>query len=724
MPDPLRESGSREAQPGAGSRSAIGNNGHSAGNIARRVWTRSIRDRVLTVAATVLAFSVGFAAWRFYSEWRLGRIELTNGGDPLVAQVLPEQGDDPIGEPFDLVTRTTLALPAGDYRLRVHGVGRLGRTFRFAVNQGETQTHAVSLDEGRLLGGEPIPQFGGQPKLEPEPRPFARVTAVVELVPGKCDVAEWNGKAMIRRDGLTGKPVWDSSQSTEHLEPKRDPTTWLRVVTDHWTPRLVEPAVDLDGDSTGDLVWMVQNVPAFLAMSGKDGSMLWNYTAALDGPGGPQPEGPLLPGPNRPAARYGSVVGMPATADVDQDGTPDLIATMTFLEMPAEIKRRIALRAAGQGRANQNERALVRRIIQAISGRTGRLLWSYAVDPTFATYSHPSWGWPATLALARPHKMVSYLNGSRLIALEPATGKLQTGSIDVGFVPVRPVQFADLTGDGQPEILALGAAQAANPQTLAAIELGTGRALWVEPVRASYEAPFDQTTPPDWPLVVDLDGDGRSEVVVPDSGPMANADGYQGIRALDGRSGQTRWVRPMCPRTKGADGLYQVARAPDLDHDGVSDLVTTSIFLGRYPISSHVGGPRSRSGSMSTLFRERMAVHSGGGMWILRRTRPRSSGRCTGGVAAPMVGRSWRSLSAGSIPSSAWRPRRKEGLSSTWRPRRVAKCPRPSDCTGPAQPTWTAMACPISGVKPTMSCGRSAARRLKLARLGLVCRRP
>ena len=58
-------------------------------------------------------------------------------------QVLDESGEEPIGEPVDLVTESTLALPDGDYRLRVNGVGRLGRTYRFAVNRGETIAHAA-----------------------------------------------------------------------------------------------------------------------------------------------------------------------------------------------------------------------------------------------------------------------------------------------------------------------------------------------------------------------------------------------------------------------------------------------------------------------------------------------------------------------------------------------------------------------------------------------------
>ncbi len=58
-----------------------------------------------------------------------------------MAQVLRESSDEPLADPFPVMARLDLALPAGEYRLRVHGVGRLGRTYRFAVNRGETQTH-------------------------------------------------------------------------------------------------------------------------------------------------------------------------------------------------------------------------------------------------------------------------------------------------------------------------------------------------------------------------------------------------------------------------------------------------------------------------------------------------------------------------------------------------------------------------------------------------------
>ena len=70
---------------------------------------------------------------------------------------------------------------------------------------------------------------------------------------------------------------------------------------------------------------------------------------------------------------------------------------------------------------------------------------------------------------------------------------------------------------------------------------------------------------------------------------MVPGDGYRGVQLIDGPSGRTRWIRRMRPETKAGDGLIQVLDAPYLDQDGVRDLITTSFFLGRYPISNHEG---------------------------------------------------------------------------------------------------------------------------------------
>ena len=43
----------------------------------------------------------------------------------------------------------------------------------------------------------------------------------------------------------------------------------------------MEPAIDLDGDGTRDALAVIGNENAFFAVSGQDGSMLWNYAAEL-----------------------------------------------------------------------------------------------------------------------------------------------------------------------------------------------------------------------------------------------------------------------------------------------------------------------------------------------------------------------------------------------------------------------------------------------------------
>ena len=203
--------------------------------------------------------------------------------------------------------------------------------------------------------------------------------------------------------------------------------------------------------------------------------------------------------------------------------------------------------------------------------------------------SYPAWTHTATAVAGRTSTVVAYLDGTHWLQLDPATGRPRGQPLDLGFLPARPLQYADLDSDGEPEILALD--QSAAFASVVAFATGTGRKIWEVPLKTKFEALFGQGPPPDWPLVVDLDGDGRSEIAVPVVGPMSPGDGYRGVQLIDGASGRLRWVRPMRPETKGGDGLLQILDAPDLDHDGVRDLVTTSFFLGRYPTSPNEGRP-------------------------------------------------------------------------------------------------------------------------------------
>ncbi len=569
---------------------------------------KAIRTAAAFVASVVLLDLIGVAAWRTYSESRLGRIVLTNDGPTMTVQVLDEPGREPIGEPVVVFRKSTLTLPDGDYRLQVNQEGRLGRTYRLAVNRGETIAHWLSLDEGRLLGRDPVEYpFMGRDRPREEPMPFALVTVALELTPGKADIVEVTGRTIIRRDGASGEPVWDAANPRSPHDPGRDPALWLRRIGPNAVGfSFFEPAMDLDGDGIRDVLAVLDVSPAFLALSGKDGSMLWNFVPEHDGPGGPQPEGPVLPGPVHQASREGRLIGRPTVGDVDADRVPDLIATMSLQEFPEEAEQR------GGNSPTSRRRNFTRRVVQAISGRSGRSLWTFPIDPYFTNIAVEYRNQPAVLTRGR-HSSVAIVDGSRWIGLDPATGRPKAGPIDLGFEPVRTLQYADLDGDGdgEPEIVALGPGTGPTQQILSAVSVAAGRPLWTATVGAAYASRFHGEPTHEWPWLVDLDGDGRTEVIVPDSGPMPPIAGYLGVKVLEGPSGRTRWVRPISPQTQAEDGLDHVVEAPDLDGDGVRDLIAASHFDGRDPPAS----PREKRSEPARAYVDALSGRDGRLLW-------------------------------------------------------------------------------------------------------------
>jgi hypothetical protein len=345
----------------------------------------------------------------------------------------------------------------------------------------------------------------------------------------------------------------------------------------------------LNGDGTGDPIRIALNVGSLLAVSGADGSFLWEHPFELKMPGVIPADDRRLKGPIRPVQRPANLIGTPALADLNRDGVPDLVATVLFHELPLEAERRKPV-SANSGMVFGGEPPfLVRRVLQVISGRDGRQLASSPIDPSFTNFVHPTWNWPATVVTGKRGTKVAFQDQTHWFAIDPASGPERQKSIDLGFVPVRPVQYADLDGDGEPELLAVGPGTGGNRQTLVAYTLDSGRLLWETGMTTSYQSPYDAT--PGWPVIADLDGDKRSEIMVPDAGSLPPADGYRGICAIDGVTGKTRWVRAMRPENKGTDGLTEIVLAPDLDHDGVRDLITSSFFLGRQLTSNHNGAP-------------------------------------------------------------------------------------------------------------------------------------
>lgn len=537
-----------------------------------RLWRWSLRQRrgvmigAIAAAAAILIVVVGLLSWKLHQESRLGQFSLQTDGPPLVAEVL-DDNDEQVIKPFRVPTVLPVELPAGEYRVRLSGTDLMSETFQLSVEAGGKHEFNVNLDDRRLW--EPIPLK--QTQMSP---PLQEVVNVIDLA-GRADIISWErneqGVSLRRLDGATARPVWQKTLAPATLPevlvgrpvPARQSPFWLRAPekpgewwTGEWARllacwpgdgnvRLVDPAADFDGDGTRDLVWAVGDdvMSWLLAVSGNDGKVLWLFRA---------PE------------RGSRLVGRPALQDVDGDGTLDLLTTWV----------------AGE-----------HAWIEAISGK-GHPLWKYDLDRQWLKETASKLKQAATVVKAGDKNLTALVVGKHLVALDLA-GKPAWPAHDLGVVP-RKQQFVDLDGDGHADLLFLHDGQ--EQPRLTALSLRSRATMWEVPITGvvdpepaeSYPA-SDYPTPSNWPYVIDLDGDGKAEVVVEAITPSARTEqasftGWIGIEVLNGATGQVRWSRRLFDRAPwwnwaGREDMRVkgLLAGPDLDGDGHKELVVASV---------------------------------------------------------------------------------------------------------------------------------------------------
>jgi serine/threonine protein kinase len=525
-----------------------------------RLWRWSLRQRrgvligAIAAAAAAILVVVGLLSWNLYQQSQLGQFSLQTDGPPLVAEVLDDQ-DQQVIKPFRVPTVLPVELPAGSYRVRLSGTDLMSETFQLLVEAGGKHEFNVNLNDRQLW--DPIPIKQGEE------------VHVVELA-GKADIVSRErteqGISLRRLDGATAKPIWQKTLAPGTLPevlvgrpiPTRPSPFWLRAPekpgewwAGEWSrllgvwsaPSTLQIQADLNGDDTRDLVWAVGDdvMSWLLAISGKDGSVLWLF---------------------RVPERGSRLVGQPAILDIDGDGTPDLLTTWV----------------AGD-----------HAWIEAISGK-GHPLWKYDLDRQWLKEVNNKLRQVAAPVKAGDTNLIVLIVGKQLIGLD-LSGKPAWPAHDLGVLPRKPPQFVDLDGDGHADLLFLSD----GPQ-LTAISLKTRTKMWqvsitgildAEPVEA-YPAQW-RATPPNWPYVVDLDGDGKLEVVVEAITPSAKvvqADftGWIGLEVLDGATGKVRWSRQLFDRApwwnwagKEDMRIKGFLAGPDLDGDGHKELIVASV---------------------------------------------------------------------------------------------------------------------------------------------------
>jgi hypothetical protein len=238
------------------------------------------------------------------------------------------------------------------------------------------------------------------------------------------------------------------------------------------------------------------------------------------------------------------VCGLPRVINVKGDGRADLVA-LVYLVQSRQFH------------------------LQAVNGQTGKLLWSEPVgapppegERRRAHEYHPE----VALGSVQGRSLALCVAGDRLHGLDVRTGRPAWLARPLPWRLLRAAQFADLDGDGSTDALLLHEDEPCR-LTLTALDLAHGRTLW-EASWPGVPEPLleeDAVLPrpgegPDWPLLVDLDGDGRPEVVVRQADfsprydlPARSRQGQErrrvletvGVRVLDGATGRTRWQRAL-----------------------------------------------------------------------------------------------------------------------------------------------------------------------------------
>ncbi len=639
---------------------------------ARRWARRHRRSLALAsaaAAATLLVTMAGFFAWSGYRTWRQGSIRLDAVNPPLVAEIIDARGDTVRTDTLPM--QAAASLPAGEYEVRVSAEGTLSQTFGLQLDRGQNLTYSVNLNDQLLLA----------------PQEIDGAYAIVDFGEERRIVL-WTKEGIGLRQARIPQVIWNVKLGPEHATamqkakgfrwPWNSASTWRSGYGSYATQPWVSPlAVDVDGDGVGDLLCAGRHQAWLMAVSGADGSVLW-FAPRSEQLFEPQPEG----GQYRQAEIRSAVLGEPAiSCDCNNDGISDPIAVC------ADI---------GANPSIQQSRYACRRWVEAVSGKTGETIWRYdladalfdlpaaapAVGPSsveipydlrwFAGFDGgmTSGGHGSMLAgrhiardrafqqrtgahVYRPssprlvsfagRRCVALVAGKHVVLLDPTSGEAVEAPIDIGARPGKEPQWADVDSDGSAEVVLLeekpvGGFPSFPTAKVAVWSYARRRVLWLRQLDAYWpQRPGWTVEAPVWPLVVDLNADGKLEVVVPDgrsrgAGTLGGRLGFNDtpwgkLAVMSAETGEDIWARKLVSIDSQIDSFLD---GPDLNGDGSRELFAVTL-----------------AGNDYSVYVDALSGATGETLWTSRATPPNDRGLSAGFVLAPPQ---WRRASIDGWP--------------------------------------------------------------------------
>ena len=564
-------------------------------------WARQNR-RVVAAATASVAVSLLAVAAVYYGMERarrakIGRVVLHAGnGQGLLAEVLDEQGAA-VTSLIPVPTESPLELDAGAYRLRVGAPGMPSRTWDMDVVAGEWTQPVVQMPSPWLWPPIQNPADEYQ-TVEFVNRGGGRTNDLLVCIEPRANGAEGGVRPRRLRllSGVTGQAVWpqdlvfdetslpatttSSSSSSkggsssgsgngaggdyQGLEAWRRVTGWAGVTSSFQNTGIGERVNDLDGDGVGDLVLLSRSSPSLLAVSGATGKVLWWHRDEVSS--------------SSSSSSRGTVVGMPAMADVDGDGVPDVIALFH-----SDGERVVSGDGAENGRIDRAPSW-----IAAVGGRTGALLWERPLQET------PWRGCTSNSMEAEKHHgscrvmagtvggraVVAAVIGADLFGWEQKTGVEAWPTIHLGRQPLGEPRMVDLgAANGTGVLTVQPTSQELSLVEVSMTQLPGGRELWTRSVYVDLDSPRAGTRAGAPPLYLeeDLDGDGRAEIVIAPVHVAYGQDSWAGIEVFNAVDGKKRWQTKLWTVTNGRYVERYATRmviGPDLNKDGVRDVFT------------------------------------------------------------------------------------------------------------------------------------------------------
>lgn len=576
---------------------------------------------LIAVAASVFALLAGSWTYTLYQQAQLGKFRLTAANhERLAANVLNLQGSEVV--PIDsLPTLQPKALPAGEYVVRASDRRLLGDDFIVQIPRGDLRSFDLNLQDTKLMSDVDV---AGTWHVLHSPG-FLKTAQIVLLSRTKFELRDVKSYDEALQTDLREQPELKALKNFR-------PWPWINttyapsgVGNYDYRPQVIARPPNLDGGERPDVIVAYRHQPVILAMSADSATFLWVYAPESFAANRKEDLGQHAHGSD---SMFGAVLGAPLVVpDLDADGTPDLVAAFVHIEpLPTSDPQ-----------PTWHEQP--RRTIEAISAKTGKRIWQHDLpDQAFLPVGNqeippgclwfPKWPdgsagggstssyfgndfrefrinfardgsqivipWPPQLLGGVGKERLVCVAGTSLVELKLNTGEPVRPAHALGTLATREPQFADVTGDGEPELILMEALpdQPANSPApdevkLHVRSLATGEHVFPPQV---HVADYDKHSGnfhalPQWPVVADLNDDGRAEIVIA-SGTSSktaikldiNLRAWGGLTALAGATGKPLWHRELDAVDQQLD---QFLVGPDIDGDGWRELFAATLFSRR-----------------------------------------------------------------------------------------------------------------------------------------------